>query len=286
MTITVDNSPAVYNPGDTVTLTVSGHLEVANGVKLDTVALAIATATTSTVTVTLPDDDQFAGGQAFQFTPYDEFLDITLEFPTEADDTTSLQVTPNTGDWITVASISDPDNQFETGTAIGDKVHFVFTSGAGSFDTSGVITVTAFPAIVERKWWDITTEIWSAIDTLTYPEPGAVPGADTYPAVAFHVRSSVLPLQGNHLVHVGDDSFVDALSLYSIEAYEFTLIHEVSDAVAATIEQFYDVGPLNSISVTWRSNVYTCYWTGKPEVKHIKGDLWEVTSRLVGVDAA
>ncbi len=284
MTVTADF--ATYNPGDTITLTVTGHSEIANGVKIDNVPWQIATANVSTVTVTAPADDDFAGNEAFQFTPYDEDIDITLEFPTEADDSDTIQITPNTGDWITVASISDPDNQFESGTAIGDKVHFVFTSGAGSFDTSGIVVVTAFPAVVERKWWDVTTEIWSAIDTLTYPEPGSVPGADTYPAVPFAIRTSVLPFQDNHVVHVGTDGFVDALSLYSMEAYEFTLVHETTAAVAATIEQFYDVGPLNSISVTWRSNVYTCYWTGKPEVKHLRGDLWEVTSRLVGVDAA
>lgn len=107
-----------------------------------------------------------------------------------------------------------------------------------------------------------------------------------YPTTTYHRGSQGIARGGNIRIDRAEDGSLRGVRERFLDVFDFTLMHvDLVEAEAETYSAFYKTDPSRAIEVTWRGQVYICYWTQEPEIyAHPDGGgfRWVVVSRLVG----
>lgn len=280
MTVTANDTTPDF--GQVVELTISGHTETPNAATVNGVAESLGgPATSSYAEVTMPPGADFSADADHQYTPLGENIQITLSFPTEADDSVTVQITPSTPYTLTTAGNQPYPNgtSHPAGTVVGDKFLWRVTSGTlGSIGANGVVSAIAVPLVVERFWFPDALEMWSAKSTLTFQFVD-------YPAVPM-LRPQIVPFGESVITRATVTGALRTIDLGAADTFRITLTHPLIEAAdVQLLMDFWDANRGASFSLTTGGNTYDCRLDERPRQRAAsRAPLrWDVTSQITAV---
>ena len=106
-----------------------------------------------------------------------------------------------------------------------------------------------------------------------------------YPSIGYsREKSQFNPLSGNRLDRA-DDGTPRIRSFFTADQYELTIHHPaISSTDKGTIESFYSLNKAAFVTFTRQtdSQQFSVLMLNPPEVRHVSGDLWDVTVKMTG----
>lgn len=280
MAVTADDTTPDF--GQVVQLTISGHTETPNAVTVAGVSETIGGPPSSTFAeVTIPPGTDFAADADHQYTALGEDISITLSFPTEADDSVTVQITPGTPYTLTTAGNTPypSGTSHPAGTVVGDKFLWRVTSGTlGSIGTNGVVSAIAVPLVVERFWFPDALEMWSAKSTLTFQFVD-------YPSVPMR-RPQIFPVGETVITRATVTGALRTIDLGAADIFQIVLTHPLLEAAdVQLLMDFWDANRGASFSLTTGGNTYDCRLDERPRERASPGAPLrsDVTARITAV---
>ena len=259
--MTVVASDTTPDFGDVVDLTISGHAETPNAVKVNGVAESLGGPPSSTFAqVTIPPGTDFKADGDHQYTPLGANILVTLQFPTEADDSATIQITPASPYVLrTAASAPYPSGTaFPAGTVAGDKFLFLVTAGTlSSIGTDGVVAATAVPLTLERYWYPADLQMWSAKTTLPYT-------VVSYPTVA-RQRPQIVPIGESVITRPTVTGSLRTIDLGASDVFRITLVHPLlEEADTQLLIDFWDTNRGATFQLVLSGKTYACVLDNRP----------------------
>jgi len=104
----------------------------------------------------------------------------------------------------------------------------------------------------------------------------------TYPSITLARSTRFKPRMGVDWETAVDGTF-RGVSLHSVESYDITIDHlYMSNADATTLETFWSSNKYITWDIVWRGVTYNCYFTKKPFIWNVEGDLWSANVTAIG----
>lgn len=279
MTVVANDSTPDF--GDVVQLTISGHSEAPNAVTVNGVSESLGGPPVSSYAeVTIPPGIDFVADGDHQYTPLGADILVTLSFPTEADDSVTIQITPGSPYTLTTAAAPPypSGHSHAAGTAEGDVYLWKVTSGVlDSIGTDGVVVADTLPLVLERYRFPAALEMWSAKDTLTYD-------TNVYPTLP--VQARIVPDVEGVITRRTSGGTLRSVDLNQANTYRITLTHPLLTAAERDqLLTFYDANRDNAFSLTPLTDAYSysCLFESEPARSSRNSVYFDVTVQLRGV---